>query len=300
MSLVLAAALAASTATVPVCSWDRPGRNVFQGDVVSAVDRYADIPPDVRERLKKRMAEYRYDEVATIRRDTIEGRHAYTDLRDMHFGQGQLCRSVTRDKWAAGAEERGLVYCDSGHCLIVPTVCRNLSRVTRGPAQAPLVAEAPAGTGQLGALPPVAASEDELLFDPTAAGRRPSDSPQSFASAAESPPPAAGIGSPIYGGGGTPDFIGAAAPAIGIGNPAGAGSSPGVSGPPGGGGLGDPDLTPSGPPIDPTAPIGIGNPGGFPLPGAPLPAVPEPSGFALFAAGLAALAFGVRRRRNAR
>ena len=133
MSLLLAAALSAAPATLPICSWDRPGHNPFMGSVVAAVDHYADIPAPVRERLKARMTRHQYDEIASIRRDRIEGRGRYTDLRQMHFGQGQVCIEVTRDKWSDGAEERGLVYCEDDHCLIVPTVCRNLSRVTRLP-----------------------------------------------------------------------------------------------------------------------------------------------------------------------
>ena len=133
MSLLLAVALSVAPATLPTCSWDRPGHNPFMGDVVAAVDRYADIPAPVRERLKARMARRQYDEFASIRRDRIEGRARYTDLRQMHFGQGQICLEVTRDKWADSAEERGLVYCEDENCLIVPTVCRNLSRVTRLP-----------------------------------------------------------------------------------------------------------------------------------------------------------------------
>ncbi len=168
MSLVLAAAMAASAATLPVCSWDRPGVNVFQGDTVAAVDRYADIPAPARARLKQRMAARQYDEVAAIRRDSIEGRHRYSDLRDMHFGAGQVCRSVTRDKWADGAVERGLVYCEDGHCLIVPTVCRNVSRVTRLPAPPPAAAAAGGANG--GDASTAAAAQDELPFDAPGAG----------------------------------------------------------------------------------------------------------------------------------
>jgi hypothetical protein len=42
----------------------------------------------------------------------------------------------------------GLVYCEQEHCLIVPTVCRNVSRVTRTgvPPVLPPV-EIPGGTG---------------------------------------------------------------------------------------------------------------------------------------------------------
>ena len=129
MSLILSASLLAATATLPTCSWDHPGRNVFMGDVVGAVDRYTDIPKDVREALKKRMAKRQYDDVAAIKRDTIQGKRSYTDLREMHFGPGTVCKTISRKKWTDKWEERGLVYCEKGHCIIVPTVCRNVSRV---------------------------------------------------------------------------------------------------------------------------------------------------------------------------
>jgi hypothetical protein len=131
MSLLLISALAVSGPVQSACSWDSPGVNPFMGDVVAAVDRYEDIPPHVRAKLKQRMAQRRYDELATIKRDSIAGAFQYSNLRDMHFGRGTVCRSVTRDRWSSAMEERGLVYCEEGHCLIVPTVCRNVSRITR-------------------------------------------------------------------------------------------------------------------------------------------------------------------------
>jgi len=132
MSIAFAAALAVSASTLPTCSWDRPGANPFMGDVVAAVDRYADIPAPVRGRLKARMEARQYDEIAAIRRDSITGKRRYgSDIRDMHFGAGTVCRTVTRTKWADDTVERGLVYCESGHCILVPTVCRNVSRIKR-------------------------------------------------------------------------------------------------------------------------------------------------------------------------
>lgn len=133
------AALAAPASAGPAaqgiaqaCTWDRPGHNPFMGDVVAAVDRYQDIPSTTRAKLKARMAARQYDEIATIRRDSITGRARYApEIRDMHFGHGQVCRSVTRAGWAASMQERGLVYCEDGHCILVPTVCRNVSRIQR-------------------------------------------------------------------------------------------------------------------------------------------------------------------------
>lgn len=123
---------AAPAPVVQACSWDKPGRDPFVGDVVAAVDRYKDIPADVRAKLKQRMAERSYDEFVAIERDAIVGKQGYgAAIRDMHFGEGRVCKTVTRAKWTASMRERGMVYCEGEHCILVPTVCRNVSRITR-------------------------------------------------------------------------------------------------------------------------------------------------------------------------
>lgn len=172
MSLTLAAALIAATSTLPVCSWDKPGQNPFMGDVVNAIDRYHDIPKDVRDTLKKRMAKRQYDDIATIKRDNIVGSKnaTYSNLRDMHFGSGNICKTITRAKWTTNTTERGLVYCEKNHCIIVPTVCRNVSRVTKK-EEAPLEFETAAGPTKEEPVesPPTKLAEAPLDFE-TAAG----------------------------------------------------------------------------------------------------------------------------------
>lgn len=115
----------------PVCNWDQPGTNRFTGDVSSAVHNYRDIPENIRVKLEKKLASKKYDDIVEITKDSIIGNHEYTDLRDMHFGKNHICQRVIRDKWTHPAKERGLVYCEEAHCIIVPTVCGNISRVTR-------------------------------------------------------------------------------------------------------------------------------------------------------------------------
>lgn len=160
MSLLATIALAASGATLPACSWDRPGVNPFMGDVVAAVDDYKDIPQAVRTKLKTRMEARSYDEIATIRRDAIVGQAKYGgEIRDMHFGAGSVCRTVTRTKWTPQTEERGLVYCEDSHCIIVPTVCRNVSRIKR-------LAARPVATSPVATM--AAASSAQELDDPQA------------------------------------------------------------------------------------------------------------------------------------
>jgi PEP-CTERM motif len=283
MSLLLAAALTVTGPVMPSCTWDRPGVNPFVGDVVAAVDRYQDIPVAVRETLKKRMTARQYDEIATIKRDTVQGAYQYADLRDMHFGKGTICQTVTRERWKPTTQERGLVYCEDGHCLIVPTVCRNVSRVTRVPMQK---AQADEGMGPepapdvpfLAAVPP---GTGELQFDAPAAGTSPS-----FASglSGSSPVLPGGSDSGLAGGGSEPREP--------LSGPTWA-SSGGLPGP-----LVVVPNNPGSPGV-PGFPVVPGIPGQPFEPGVPpvIP-VPEPSTYALLGLGLGLVTWTARRRRG--
>lgn len=279
MSLAVAAALALSaTGTAASCSWDRPGIDPFMGNVPAAVDRYTDIPREVRERLKARMRERRYDEIATIRRDSISGRHRYdSQIRDMHFGQGRVCRTVTRERWAPDTVERGLVYCEAEHCILVPTVCRNVSRVTRLPGLPMAAAEGEGGLAPIGEAMRIdaafvneplvaftafdAGDTSELVFEPPGAGEIALQAPLLL--------PLAGV-LPGFGGAGGSGLSALEVPP---------GVAPIGSGSVGGGGV----LPPASPP---------------PLVTTPVPEVPEPGTWLMWAAGLAGLAWARRRARG--
>lgn len=152
------------------------------GDVVAAVDHYTDMAPEIRSALKQRMALRQYDDIVSIRRDTIAGKYDYDSaIRDMHFGAGGRCTTVTRTKWRDTHEERGLVYCEKDQCIIVPTVCRNVSRIKRRapskPAAIPAMITAPAIADTL--LAPTLADAlpgnppaDALFGNPTAPGQQ--------------------------------------------------------------------------------------------------------------------------------
>ncbi|MDH0865496.1 MHFG family PEP-CTERM protein [Mitsuaria sp. GD03876] len=206
MSLVAAIAMAASTVTLPNCSWDKPGVNPFMGDLVAAVDRYKDIPAATRAKLKARMQARQYDEIVDIHRDSIVGRYEYgSDIRDMHFGAGSVCKTVTRAKWTDQSLERGLVYCEDGQCILVPTVCRNVSRINRGNLK-------PAAGG------PTAKNEEEpLMFDPPAAGGAEGGGgdPGSFSRTAGLPPTATSDTSLVVPPGGSAGGGGGSIPSVG-------------------------------------------------------------------------------------
>ncbi|MDQ1814136.1 MHFG family PEP-CTERM protein [Massilia sp. CCM 9210] len=174
--LILAAnpVQAASSTRVEKCSWDRPGVNPFMGDVVAAVDRYRDIPPLVRTRLKERMADRNFDEFVTIGRDSIKGQNYYEPkIRDMHFGADTVCGSVSRAGWSARTKQAGLVYCEEDHCILVPTVCRNVSRIRRlgtsGPSRGRAEGGGPGSSMSLSQDPPPPESELALALRGTSA-----------------------------------------------------------------------------------------------------------------------------------
>jgi len=310
MSLLFAAALAVSATTLPACSWDRPGVNPYMGNVVTAVDRYSDIPEPVRATLKKRMAARQYDDIAVIRRDTVVGQHVYSpEIRDMHFGQGRVCRTVTRTQWSPTTEERGLVYCESGHCIIVPTVCRNVSRVTRLPPDR--TAAAATGDAATAGGARHASAEGPATPEPTSTAEAESDELQfeapgaglSFAQQADPSQPVR-IVSPLPGTDGGDAAVDGPARGLGNGPASGFGPRPidtgGVPRGSGGGGLPFIDPPPTGdgstgPTPLPEGPLGPFRPGPVESASDPVAVVPEPGTWALWLLGLATLAGAARR-----
>jgi hypothetical protein len=146
---MLATAILTTVLMTPACSWDNPGANRYTGNVPASVQHYSDIPLEPRNKLQKRLETRQYDEIATITREKIEGKSTYTDLREMHFGKNQVCQTVSREKWADSAKERGLIYCEDGYCIIVPTICGNVSRITKSaPITPPATTNGSAGAGR--------------------------------------------------------------------------------------------------------------------------------------------------------
>ena len=141
MSTLFAIALAAASTVQPSCSWDRPGANPYTGNTDAAIDRYTDIPERTRVKLKYRLTYGNPDETVNITRDAITGKYVYdAQIRDMHFGAASVCHTVTRSKWAASRSEPGAVYCVDQHCILVPKICGNVSRIVR---PRPAVAQVP-------------------------------------------------------------------------------------------------------------------------------------------------------------
>jgi hypothetical protein len=139
MGLLFLGTMASSQAVIlDTCSWDNPGVNPYKGAVSNAIDHYRDLSPELRAKFKQRLEKKQFDEVVTITKDRITGIHAYeSTITDMHFGgksaKPQICLATTRDKWSPTRKEEALVYCEGETCILVPTICQNISRVKRLP-----------------------------------------------------------------------------------------------------------------------------------------------------------------------
>lgn len=129
MPVLLATAAFAAT-IVNNCSWNNPGRFPYRGTPAEAVSRYTDIPAATRAALIRKMETRDVTENVTITRDAIEGSRAYDpQITAMHFGQRTVCDRVTRERWPDTAREPAAVYCADSHCLLVPRICGNVSRI---------------------------------------------------------------------------------------------------------------------------------------------------------------------------
>jgi hypothetical protein len=259
-------ASAATAAGGPArCEWRAPARDPFRGDVPGAVDDYTDIPASTRQKLKARMARFAYDDIVTIRRDSIEGNQRYEPaLLDMHFGNRRICAEVTRQSWRPDHEERGMAYCEDGHCIVVPLVCRNVSRIRRQPPQ--VMSGAPS-SGQ---------PTHPLTFDAPAAGLQAlPPSPENGVSPPRTPLAALPV---------APKPSASPAPPTPVPPLPPAADSPAPPAPP----LIEPEPSPAPLPLPGMPPL-------LPLP--PTPAVPEPATCLLWGLGLLALRVAVSTRR---
>lgn len=137
-----------------VCDWNNPGRAVYTGRWDTAVDSFTTIPAPVRNRLKARLLAGKYDDLATISATSITGNAgAYGALSYMHSGKASRCVAVDRSRWTPEHRERAMVFCDSGHCIVRPSVCNNIAIVG-----APVAPTAPTpGAPMLPEVPPTPA-----------------------------------------------------------------------------------------------------------------------------------------------
>jgi len=255
LQLILSTTL---VATPPGCSWAHPGANPYRGDPVAALSDFG-LSDEQRAQIATQMRARQPTDVVTITRDDIlsrSGPEAYTDLREMHSGGGQVCHGeVDRSAWPARRRERALVYCAGDACVIVPTICNNVSRVSRKPDRAAVLDETP------------------IDIEP-AAGPRPAPSPTDTSQPPQAP--LAFFPNPEDGGLPSPSD----APPSG-----GGGASP----PGDGGGAGRVPI--GGPPCCATGPSG---PGPVTPPATPPPPVPEPPNALLLLAGLAVAGWRAR------
>lgn len=116
------------------CEWKDPGANPYMLDLGIAVDRLTDIPKEARKVLKEKLlskdkVNLSYDHIA-ITNEGVSGTKGTYAIYNMNGGNGGICFGrVTTRSWPTGKTERGLVFCEEGHCIAYKSVCRNVSQV---------------------------------------------------------------------------------------------------------------------------------------------------------------------------
>ncbi|WEF34164.1 MHFG family PEP-CTERM protein [Pseudoduganella chitinolytica] len=146
---LIAAALAATLSVSATCSWNRPGVDPYRGDTATALAHYPDIPAAQRKVLLDKITAGTPDDRVAIRRDAIVGDGRYDPaIRDMHFGKARMCGTVDRSRWTEARSEPGAVYCADQHCILVPRICGNVSRITRRAKAAPQQPDQPVAVAE--------------------------------------------------------------------------------------------------------------------------------------------------------
>jgi len=119
------------------CDWNNPGSNPYRGaSIYSAVQSYG-FPKESTDEIVWKIKANMTDAVIYVKRDSIESPFGIaSNLRDMHFGNNKRCNGkVIRNNWNSLDEKPALVYCSSQHCVAIPVVCGNISRIDYRPLQ---------------------------------------------------------------------------------------------------------------------------------------------------------------------
>ena len=140
MGMNLIMTTVAATAVASGCSWAHPGANPYRGDPPAALADFA-MPEETRRKLRALMARAPLHR----RRDDHARRHRRPDDATTTCAR---CTAATASGATArrsfGLEPRRTRNAASSTasattCVIVPTVCNNVSLVTRKPDDAPLL-----------------------------------------------------------------------------------------------------------------------------------------------------------------
>ncbi|MCV2369242.1 MHFG family PEP-CTERM protein [Roseateles oligotrophus] len=128
-AIALAAGMAATTGT---CDWHPSSQAAFEGPLAPLVERFQDIPIELRERLKRRIEEHQFDEVVAIQRDAIIGKQHYGDLiSGLQAGVGSSCSQPSREQWSESTRELALSYCEGGYCVLITINGHHFARMSR-------------------------------------------------------------------------------------------------------------------------------------------------------------------------
>jgi hypothetical protein len=130
------AALGTTVAHAAPCDWSKPGAAPYRGQSVETALAAYDMPEHARAEIAGKVKTMLEDGIALITRDKITSpQGSVWGLRDMHWSGGMCTGPVSRQGWAADRVEAALIYCSGPHCIAIPVVCGNVSRIEFAPRQ---------------------------------------------------------------------------------------------------------------------------------------------------------------------
>lgn len=122
------------------CEWSHPGSNRSLVDPVVAVARL-EMPAPTRAVLVEKMRRHQFDDVVRIDWASIRSENGADQyeavIRNMNFGSGSICKTMTRNTWKADHVESAIVYLVDGRAFGFASVCGNLFEITRTEDAAP-------------------------------------------------------------------------------------------------------------------------------------------------------------------
>lgn len=169
-ALIVLGVLFASIASAAPVRWSNPGADRYTGTMAAAMPRYAAILgsdyPAISAAVLAPPSARRWTDLATIKRDSIEGRQSYPpQLASMMFGKDRMAATINRSMWPDSMALGARVYCAAGPLgLLIVSECGNPAVVQCPPRPArstpPPAAEPPGqadagGPGLRADLPPL-------------------------------------------------------------------------------------------------------------------------------------------------
>lgn len=111
------------------CNWDNPGHDPYTNTVSAALSQFS-IPAAHKNVIEAQIKAGANTGMVFITKDGLVSpdRNLSTFMM-MTFGKNKMCYGVERTRWADSHYEPAKLYCSGDYCVMIPTVCGNITQV---------------------------------------------------------------------------------------------------------------------------------------------------------------------------